>query len=171
MHAKAFRYASLPLGLLASSCGPSNHVSEEVAALRADLTQARADISQLQNRAFMLELDAGRTAFVSCDAEGFSTVRSDVGVFTIKCENAEPYLDGFRLRLRFGNPTAASLNNPSLKVVWGSRSKDETLLGSFPAGSWTLKELILTPASAQDVKQLKVSFDASNISLFPPRGR
>jgi outer membrane murein-binding lipoprotein Lpp len=51
-----------------------------------------------------------RTVFLDATAKGFERIDTDTGSFFISVEDVQPYLDGYKLRLKIGNPSSATFN-------------------------------------------------------------
>jgi hypothetical protein len=54
----------------------------------------------------------------------------------------------------------------TLHLTFGNTTtKTQTYAGNLPGGSWTRIEFIATPASADDMKAVKLTFDTNTVSL------
>lgn len=71
-----------------------------------------------------LKLDwQGRYQKVQLDPteKGYSRLDTDVGTFLVACDEATPYLDGYKVKLRIGNPSLVKYSDFELVVTWGKR--------------------------------------------------
>src|SRR5688572_15898765 len=70
-------------------------------------------------------------AYLTPGSDGFSAVRTDIGTITATLTNVEPYANGSRITIRFGNPTSARIASLKATVEYGKdntsqREKDVT---------------------------------------------
>jgi len=132
------------------------------------------EVRNLQARIELLETMVFNTPFyltsVTLDPSspgGFQCLGSPVGVFLISLGDIKPYLDGYKVTVKIGNPYFATFSSFSIQVEWGEKvpnlSEKEAFdkflawektirrkTFSFPQnltpGTWTSIELVLTPA-------------------------
>ena len=132
-----------------------------------------------------------KDAFIDVNSKNFSAVRSDEGTFLISCEGVEPYLEGFKVHLQIGNPTAMLVSTPKITLEWGAQApkpdvnaKDSdlaykdwrkslqqtsvTLNSNLKPGFWNDVEVIVSPAKANELAHLKVSIQTPSVSLTHP---
>jgi len=101
----------------------------------------------------------------------FKRIDSPVGNFYISIEDIKPYLDGYKVRIKIGNPSLAAFVGFSMRVDWAGKIEPpppsltrsevakwlETAASTFQQktfsfphklepGTWTFVELVLTPA-------------------------
>ncbi len=72
-------------------------------------------------------------------SKSFSLSRNTYGVFPISLENAQPYLTGFKVTFRVGNPTSAKLLDSKLSITYGPtypNFPDEKLAGEAAKKAW-----------------------------------
>lgn len=92
-----------------------------------------------------------------------------LGSLLVGVSKVEPVLDGYRMTLRIGNPHSAVVNTSTLTVVWGGEHlKEQQIVDSLPAGKWADVVIVLTPATAEQVKGVGISIDNGIISLLAP---
>lgn len=125
----------------------------ENATLKSSQADLKSSISVLQTDKLLRDVSA--VAYLTPGGEGYSTVQSDLGPLTVALDNIQPYANGARVTLRFGNLTSASINGLKATVQWGSvdekgvpksdgaRSRDVTLSRSLNPGSWTTSAVVL----------------------------
>lgn len=119
-------------------------LAEEVASLRSDIGIERM-LRGLDDMEKIAELRPG--------ADGFSTIRSEYGTLTVSLEDVQPYANGSRVLLRFGNPLSASLSGMTASVEFGnvdaegntvpSKTKDIAPSDTLSGGSWNDVQVVL----------------------------
>lgn len=151
------------------------------AALAAKIADQEKTITDLSLDVFLLKNDDDMAALSSTD-EGYSLAKSDFGPLPVFLEKVEPYLAGFRLTLRIGNPTTATFNGAKLKVRWHSATPKVLAAGAVPSapkmneqevaltqalrpGMYTRAHVILSPATPDDIKNFWVGVDTDQIAL------
>ena len=109
----------------------------------------------------------------------------DNGFLLISVESAEPYLTGYKLHFRIGNPLAANYAGFKAKVKWskaydyakytqasfeewkkGVQEKEFDLTDLISSGSWTPVEIILAPATAEQLADVELSISTDTIRLY-----
>jgi hypothetical protein len=87
-------------------------------------------------------------------------------------EKVEPYLDGYKVTLQFGNVTEATLSGATVKIGWGpngfGQTKEFQVPTSFLPGRYTRYEFALTPAKPADVKSIHVGISFTQLALGVP---
>jgi hypothetical protein len=101
-------------------------------------------------------------AFLRPGADGYSAIETEIGVVTISLENVEPYANGTRVTVQFGNTTGATINGLEATIEWGmvdsagspvnatGKSKQVTVTQALRAGSWTQEKFVLESILPQD---------------------
>ena len=170
----------------APSPAPSPTVTSSAALSSARDTAIDARFGKLETRMRMLEFDkivrdsAGSVTFDPQDSKNYQGVHSTVGQILFVLERVQPYLDGFTVTFRIGNPTSASLGGIKGKVFWGplygpttaaepmqSKEFDDPIV--FAAGSWTNFSLNIAPATAAQVRQIMVTPEFNQVMLRRPQ--
>ncbi len=157
-----FKVSLVALIASAVSCNGAQvkSLEDKVAALEAanaDLKRTtdtmRFSIEALQDD--KLFRDLGDVAYLTPGSDGYATLQTDVGRLTVSLENIQPYANGTRVTLRFGNLTSARINGLKAKVEWGpvdekgtpknevARSREVSLTQSLDAGAWTNSQVVL----------------------------
>jgi hypothetical protein len=109
---------------------------------------------------FMRNFDS--IAYLTPGSGGYSVIQTDLGRITVMLENVQPYANGSRVTLQFGNLTSATINGAKATVEWGSvdakgsanndtaRTREVTFSRSLRGGSWTEVPVVLegVPPSA-----------------------
>jgi hypothetical protein len=113
------------------------------------------------------------------DEKKYTPLRVPAGTILAVLEKVEPYLDGYTISIRFGNPTTATYSGIKGKVQWGRKldfKKDEAynklsekmidLPDSIPAGRWTSVKFNVVPATAEQVRRIVLdpTFDMLSLS-------
>lgn len=153
--------------LLLSGCYQDN----ETSALKTELNDARVQVNELQDKLDKLEkhveenqnkyaldqLLAGLDgiAYLTPGSDGYSVVSFDLGKLTVSLNDIQPYANGSKVILRFGNPLATTINGLNMTVDWGqvnqkgdviddtTKSKSVTLNESLYPARWTTVSLVL----------------------------
>lgn len=106
-------------------------------------------------------------------------VESDVGPLLVSLENAEPYLDGYKVHLTIGNPLSLTFKGFQIAATWAPRlsgndyagwlkkqkKKTFSLTQDLLSGRWNAVTLILPETKAEEVGYLEVSITINTISL------
>lgn len=158
--------------------------NEEIDQLKSEIRSIRSELTSLKTESAIMQVNidslATSAASVS-EGGGYGIARTQHGPIAISLDGIDPYLDGYRVTLSFGNPTTATFNGADVEVEWGlpwntkgrtydqirtSRKKKRfSTLKHFQPGSYTLVEVSLTPATPEEVKRLSVGIDFNQISL------
>jgi len=99
--------------------------------------------------------------------------------------DASPYLNGYRLKLSIGNPSAAEFSNVTVKVRWARsfnwngytqesykvwqtsiREKDIDISRNLSPGTWNLVDIDLVPAEADELGFLELSLKSPTVVLY-----
>jgi len=123
----------------------------------AALEQANKDLnSEIKNLKFQLEFrDWDRVAFIKPGDAGYSALRFDLGVITVKIADVKPYANGSKIVIKFGNLTSARINGLNAKLDWGKvdatgipqndseKTREFIFNEPLSAGAWTSSEVVL----------------------------
>lgn len=141
------------------------------------------DLQALKRR--VLDLEIQRYAFQSInltpEQKGFQRLDAGFVTLLVTTESAEVYLDGFKIKLKVGNPTSGDLSaarlfcttyKPSASTnapPWESfRSITNSLSAKLPAGTWTTIEFVLAPATIEELRNASVSMEVDQVFLRDP---
>ena len=144
----------------APSAAPPTTSSNEIAAIRQELDELKAQVEELKTKQNQDDLDRlfkdfDRIAFLQPGDTGYSTVRYDLGVLTVQLADVTPYANGSKVSLRFGNPLASTINGLKATIEWGhtsengspdnatAKSKSFTFSESLRSGAWTTVPVVL----------------------------
>ena len=202
MHDNCLFASVIFASLLAVGC--DNHRAKEQSPPSANNGAPKTDIETLQGRVRSLQGELSRLQArvsrydsVSLDPteKGYGRIDTRSGFFLVILNSAEPYLDGYRLQLRIGNPVAARYDGFKLTFSWENpapeqkpgesdeqfQKREEEWLKEQPhekevsftetlyPSSWNTVSVVISPASAEQLKTLGISsMETSQIAL---RGR
>ena len=134
-----------------------------------------------------LELrEAGRShesIYLDTSSKAFQMLDSTSGFFLVSVVDVTQYLNGYKLTLNIGNPTAATYQGFTLKIKWGRKwkegewdsyedwkkslkEKSEFHTTVLKPGYWNQVEFIVTPSSPEELGYLELSIVTHTISLY-----
>jgi hypothetical protein len=112
----------------------------------------------------------------------FIPVTTAVGRFYLSLENAEPYLDGYRVALDVGNPNFVTFNGFKISAIWAgvpgnkdwgkkrvSQKREFSFTETLQPGAWTRVRIELSPAAPDDIKLIELSIETNQLSLRKTR--
>lgn len=121
-------------------------------------------------------------AFVSEGSYGLA--RTSFGAIVISVDHVQPYLDGFKATIDIGNPTTATFDGAEVEIGWGlpygtnKKAWDEItkskkaqkfkVTNRFLPASYTRLEVLLSPATAAEVKTLNIGIRWNVVMLNNP---
>ena len=166
--------------LLAGCSKPAAEITE----LKARLARAEQGLagltdnfetnhSKLRRRVVDLEFDKIAPPAVILDATAqarYQPIETGVGKLLVILRSAEPYLDGYKLIISFGNPYACELKGLEVTASVGTNKMQKfSFPSAFKSGWWTDVELILSPARSEDLKHIELWADTDTVSLYVPK--
>jgi hypothetical protein len=185
-----------------------NHKTEEKLSLSRDeysdlqkqIEFKSAEIGTLDGRTaamnsvletFVAEMPSNyRSAELDATEKAFTRVDSAFGPLFVVCEGAEPYLDGYKVHLKIGNPSSATYKGVSMFISWATAkpevNKPEFVnwsksihkkLFEFPdpiqPGDWNKIDVILSPAKPEELRYIEIADVgikvASLLNVLPTR--
>jgi hypothetical protein len=103
----------------------------------------------------------------------------------ISVKDAAPYLNGYKLHLNIGNPLSASYSGVKVKVRWARaydftkyteasfddwqksvQEKATSLVDVLAAGTWNNVEVILAPATTEQLEFVTLSMSTDTVRLI-----
>ena len=183
---------------LVSGCAPTSNAPAELNQAVTDATKKLDQLSgrlddlkktnaALEQRVSTLERSdkwrdfvdtASGIAYLTPGTDGYSILKIDVGFVTVSLENVQPYANGARVALRFGNATGAILTGAKATFDWGkvdaqgnaqnetAKSRDVTFTESFTAGGWTTVNVVLEGVPPSELGFVRVrDFSHQGMSL------
>jgi hypothetical protein len=177
-----FAWCVVVLSLVASGCDQQRNTQQdsELARLSTAVDALAKRVESIEQARSFEELfkDSDRMAYLTPGADGYSVIRGDLGVMTVSLQNIEPYANGSRVTLQFGNLTSATINGAKVKVEWGTvdgkgvpnndtaKSRDITFTQSLGAGRWTNAQVVLEAVPPTDLGFVRIrEFGHSGISM------
>lgn len=177
---------AIVVALLASSpgCvdrGQMTALEKRVADLETRAEELKASVSQLESNMTLNDIrrNMDDEAYLTPGAEGYSTIQTDLGRMTLSLDNVQPYANGTRVTLRFGNLTSATVNGAKANVEWGSvnerglpiygstKSRQVSFSESLRAGAWTSVQVVLEGVPPTELGFVQVKgVTHTGISLF-----
>jgi TolA-binding protein len=168
----------------------ANQQSRVVDELRKDLAELRQDVDSLK---FELNLDEtvikmkqNKSDSISLDLtqKSYQRLDADNGFFLVSVSDAVPYLNGYKIQLKIGNPSYATYKDYKLKLRWSKpydwgkytqdsydewnkaiHEKEISFPGTLDAGAWNEADVVLAPVTADELGYLTLSIDATTLSL------
>jgi Protein of unknown function (DUF3251) len=134
---------------------------------------AQTNFNRLNSQVFLLQY-ANNSVSVSPQEKGYGLLKTPFGTLLISTESVEPYLDGFKIHLKIGNPTSAHFNGFSLICSSYQTTNFFTTLQTFTnavtdsltPGYWTPIDFILAPSDMDRVRNTTVSIELNQINLL-----
>ena len=80
------------------------------------------------------KIESESAAAVDPASKGYAIARNEYGAFPVIIEDAQPYLDGHKVKFRVGNLTSAAMTDVKLDIVYGVRDP------AFPTRDQKLSE-------------------------------
>lgn len=152
------------------------NLQQEIETLKTSLSFDEFLLKNKQDRSDSIILDLTQSAFQRLD--------TDTGFFLVSVEETAPYLNGYKIHMTIGNPSYATYANYKLKLRynksfnWGNYTQaayDEWNKGmqekeiSYPdflkPGTWNGVDVILAPATSDQLGYVTLSMSASTVSL------
>lgn len=160
---------------------------EHLVALRIELTALKTELRLLRDQAE--DLDPRMTTVetmaqqvfdqrdgivrLDCARRSTEVLPTQFATLTVNCEDASTSADGYRLRLRIGNPTSARLDGLKLTIYAGEgAAKGLSALRVFqavptglPPGSWTSVDVELPFRGAELSQGLAVRAQIDHMTM------
>ena len=153
-------------------------LEKRTAELEQKVQSLTASHDTLQSQVFDLNTSVtsltDREISIKCGVNTYSFVETDLGRMLVVCEDMKPFGDGFRLRLKIGNPHQVVLQGFRLHAryhpQWGSKpfnvQQAETgYTETLWPGTWTTISLVLSPAKPSDVSIIWLTMSVDRVSL------
>lgn len=160
-----------PLPKAAQQIQTMESLSKELADLKKELTDLKELTDAITTRVDRKKDDFA-VAFLDTDSRTVDRVDSTNGSFVVAIEDVVPYLDGFKVKLRFGNLTTAAFSRAELDLVWTprgkfvpSKRKKETFNQCLAPGQWTFIEIVLPSTKPEELGRIAMSIDTPTMSF------
>ena len=152
---------------------PTNKVDADV---RAEVDQLKRDIALLKLEGALARIETSGlgqddATFDVQGTQSYTKLKAPTGAVLVSLDRIEPYLNGFNVFIKIGNPSTAILHGVSGEINWGRsdssdmQTKKFELLDSFPPGTWRSVKLTIGPANSQDLSKIVFSPKFNQISL------
>jgi len=169
--------------ILAALLCINSYASAETPSKKTPREPNTEEIKKLQTEVLLLRLQINglksSTATVRTDSKEYDIARTKFGPFIVSQRGLTEFLDGYKLRLALGNTTSVTFSGATLNLEWGppydekepakwfnSRKKKEVqLTDTFRPGSYTIVEVVISPAKPDEVKEIEVGIDLNQLSL------
>lgn len=163
-------------------------LQKEVANLREQVGKLSKSLSEVETAVIKLRTDVDLYKEVELDLSAPRKYQrldatQGTGSFLISVQDAVPYLDGYKVHLNIGNPSAARYTGFKLKMKWAKhlpgdagwdsylewlkaiKEKEVSFTEPLMPGTWNKIEVILSPASADELGYFDVSVETDIIEL------
>lgn len=144
-----------------SGCDQSSNVST----LESKVASLEKEIADLRQKVELNQMVSGwdKVAYLTPGSDGYSLVKSDLGVLTVGIANIAPYANGSKVTLQFGNLSAATIDGLKAKLEWGAvdkngtpinesaKSRDVSFNEPLISGSWTNSNVVLEGVPPQEL--------------------
>jgi hypothetical protein len=167
---------------------------KEIDKLKNDLSKLQKDKYSLEYRVNFLS-EKYKKVYLDISEKGFDRIDSNLGTFLVIVDDVKPYANGYKLKLRIGNPYFASFNGIKITIEWGKelpilppdadadkfkqwekvykeheesiKIKEITIVEQLAPGTWTRVEITLYPATKEELGYLNLSnMQIAQISLI-----
>lgn len=78
-------------------------------------------------------------AFINTGSTSFETIKTMIGTITVNIADVQPFANGSKVKLVFGNPHSANLSSVKFTIDYGSLTKE----GALKDGTEKSKEITL----------------------------
>jgi hypothetical protein len=158
-----------------------------IAALEKKVAEVQTANEELKNakdaielRVNMLEEDMinalrPRSAVFDPVHKEFQPIHTDLGVFLVSLRDISPYANGYKVRFNLGNPMQVNFVGVELELRWGPKrpsdfktikfsdwnaqfkTSKQSLTQTLRAGAWNPVEVIIAPATAEQIGQIEIN--------------
>lgn len=157
----------------------------ELAILKGD-SEAAGDIATLKGELDVVgdilngKQDKNDEVLLHPSSRDFQRLDTNLGSFLVSIKDVSPYLNGYKIILNIGNPSAADFADATIHLKWGKpynaklsmdvwenslRSQDTKLTTNLSSATWNTVEIILAPASPDELQYLRLSMDTPSVIL------
>lgn len=154
-------------------------LKNQVNAANTEISEMKNQINDIKKRLDLLVAAVSQleetNASINTEAGGYALVRTKFGSFAVTSDGYSQYIDGYKIKLKVGNLTSANFKDARLIVYWDQQSAStgnsvkKNLIFYIPkelaSGKYTDVEVILTPASLEDIKTIQVGLELNELSL------
>ena len=137
---------------------------QQLASLRQEVDELKKELGQVKKNQSALRLDKivkdlKSAAYLQPGDAGYSVVPFDLGNLTVQLSDVQPYANGSKVMLNFGNPLSSSITGLKASLQWGhvdakglqdtetEKSKDFVFTENLRSGAWTKVSVVLDGGS------------------------
>ena len=141
----------------------------------------------LQNRMMSIQFaqNANQSAVLDLASHQYQRVDSSTGIFLVSVQDAVPYLDGYKILLKIGNPQFATFSGFKLKVKWNRkfdyeqytsdsfsqwnqamRDREIPFVDELKPGAWNTVTLVLPSTTSSQLEYFMISIETDTVSLI-----
>lgn len=146
---------------------------EQLAILEEELKNIKEDLSNLQDEYLKLLFDKwirdlDKVALLRPGDSGYSLVRFDLGVLTVRLADVSHFANSAKILLKLGNPLACNITKLKASIEWGQvdeegnpnndtlKSKEINFSENIQSGSWTDVSVVLDDTPPEDLGFVRV---------------
>ena len=180
---KVQRKTSSPLSNK-STKATEDAVNEKIADLEKRINKLEGTLSYYK---FLIDNKQERSDTIQLDPSEhtFQRLDSDTSYFLVIIDDANPYLNGYRLKLRIGNLSSATFAHVALTIKWAKayeyknftsdsynlweksvHEKETTLSANLEPGSWNSVVIDLIPCAPDEMGYLEASIKSPSVILY-----
>lgn len=160
---------ALALTLALAACGGGKEEAAKVARLEEQVATLQKSLAAMRVDLLVAKYGGVQESAVFDPQEdkAYAQVKAPTGNILVVLEKLEPYLDGYVVTMRVGNPSTAGYSGIKGKVKWGHqydstkpddynalREKEIDLKDTLAPGAWTLVKFNIAPARPEDVRRI-----------------
>lgn len=102
------------------------------------------------------------------EEHGYQPINTTIGKILIETEDVQPFMDGYKVFLKAGNPTSATLSG--IKLIYLSITTNSLIATNdipieFQHGTWTHFDFILAPSTIEQVRNTWISIKTDKLVL------
>lgn len=154
---------AIPLIAFLALTGCGNAENEQ------QLADLKRQVEVLESRMTLLgEENWSNYAYMTPGNDGYSIIKSDLTPLTVALADIKPYANGSKVKLTFGNISAARIDGLSARIEWGTvnaqglpdnenqKQREVTLKESLLPGAWSNSEFVLEGVPPADLGFVRV---------------
>lgn len=171
---------------------PSSLLQNQISEMRKQIEALREEVKNLDGRLKGSEVIARfhrekvdsvikNSVLLDPSEKGYGVITTDQGKFFISLDNVEPFLDGYRIVLRIGNPYAITFRDVRISADWNKkmpsdfakyaewaeskRTQEFSESTELKPGSWTTFRLALTETKSDQLGYLEVKLTTKGVRM------
>ena len=162
-----FKILTLVLVTLQTSCTNNS----EIRALKSEIETLKFNLDALKNDVSLNNTiqDLNYTTVLFVGRKEYSVIQSDIGYFTAAMKEVSKYANGVKVKINFGNLTAAHIHDLSFDATYGAvdangspdytnaKAKNVTFYQTIRSGSWNSSVIELENIDYNNFGFLRIS--------------